>query len=72
MSHAERSAAEVLVLRAWIEGHQSPLRVRVVRFDTIRGERGSTIVHRRDDVLALVASWLDELSAGGGDGPDRC
>ena len=38
-----------------------PLRVRVVRFVDGGGERASIVVYRRDDVLAVVASWLDEL-----------
>lgn len=56
---------EVLVLRGWLEGHRSPMRVRVIRLDASGGERTSTVFHSRDDVLALVAWWLDELELGG-------
>lgn len=73
MARAERPSGDVLVLRAWIEGHQVPLRVRVVRFVDGGGERASIVVHRRDDVLAIVADWLDELADAGRrtDNPER-
>lgn len=57
---------ETLVLRAWVERHEVPLRVRIVRFAGSE-ETGSTVVYLEKEVLAMVAEWLREWSDYGHD-----
>lgn len=66
MPQAQRPRAEVLVLRTWIEGHRSPLRVRILQL--IEGEQfTSTVVDREEDALVIVAEWLHGWSTYGHD-----
>ncbi len=78
MPQVQRPRGEVLVLRAWVEGHRSPLRVRLLQL-TEGEEFDSTVVYREEDALAIVAEWLhgwssygqDQAEPGADDGVDR-
>jgi hypothetical protein len=60
---AERTG--VLVLRAWVEGGDAGLRVRVIQStEGAAAEPASSVSATVDDVCALVRAWLEDLVHG--------
>lgn len=53
-----------MVLRAWVEPHDDPLRVRVIHYNE-DAEATSAVVSSESDVLALVGEWLAQWSTYG-------
>jgi hypothetical protein len=55
----------VLVARAWMEG--GTLRARITFTRDVQGPEESVLVTAsREEVLATVRDWLDDISGGGG------
>jgi hypothetical protein len=63
MLGTDRPPNDVLVLRGWVErGHPHPLRIRILRRSSGGTTWTSTVAYRPEDVLAVIADWLEELS----------
>ena len=67
MAHTQLLSTEVLLLRPRREEDRYAPGVRILRMAA--DDRMSTVVYRREDVLAVIAEWLDELSARGHETP---
>ena len=57
----------MLVIRAWIEGEPSTLRMRITRtLDVTVREDKSDAAANVEEACAIVRRWLEELQAGDG------
>jgi hypothetical protein len=66
---AARDPTAVLVVTVWRQGRPPRLVARVTyAFDVSQPQRVSVEATGRDEIEAVVARWLDELTAAG-DGP---
>jgi hypothetical protein len=57
--------AGVLVVRAWVEAGEGPLRARITaRLDLVGGEETSVVVGGWEAAAEVVRRWLEEFERG--------
>jgi hypothetical protein len=53
----------MLLLRMWFEPTTPGLRVRVIRTVDLRHPGEGLLLHRKEDIVAAVADWIDDCEA---------